>query len=116
MIRVKLKNGSIRLVPEITANMLAKSHGAVILDRNDIKTELPEELQKTPIVTNLPDFAKQIEALREENQKLTKVNKKLSEDIIQLMNQIEKLKENEQAIQTDVKKTKERKASIDPNS
>lgn len=117
MIKVQLKNGSFRSVPEQTAQMLVKSHGATIVDKGFKGTkEVPIELQKTPLITELPQFAKQIEALRAENDKLTTVNKKLSQDIINLMNEIEKLKENGKTIQVDAKETKSRKATIDPNS
>lgn len=116
MIKVKLKNGSERLVPEITAKQLVSKHGASIVGEAHPMAGVPIELQKTPLITELPQFAKQVELLRAENDKLTAINKKQAEDIVELMKQIETLKENGKTIQTDAKEAKGRKAAIDPNS
>lgn len=116
MIKVKLKNGSERLVPEITAKQLVSKHGASIIGEAHPMAGVPVELQKTPLITELPQFAKQVEILRAENDKLIAINKKQAQDIVELMQQIEKLKENGKTIQADAKETKSGKKAVDPNS
>ena len=111
LVKIKTKNGDVRLVTYAVAVEMKNNYGAEIL--NDFtNTEIPIEIRPTKLITNLSDVAIRMEALKKENEELKNTNNKLIKDINNIKNECS----NGEKIQNNTKKKPGRPASHKSNS
>jgi hypothetical protein len=114
MITVRTKNGSIVKVTEFAAKEMVKKMGATIVDGQTGAVPVPIELQPVPMKLSPQQIVNDNELLLKENAELKAKNAKLAADIMALLKEVEKLKEQKNDVPID-KKTEKRSKAVDPN-